>query len=366
MWGLETGGAQRLIATLARHSPPVRARHAVVSFHAGGSAESLLRAAGCEVIVLPKRPGLDWFLPGRLRALCDRLRPDLVHAHDFTGTFWIRLAFGDRCPFTCVVSDHLAFQKLGRIKRALYVWCLRYADRVVVLSEPTRQGLLAEGVQPDKLVRMWLGPDLDPLPPGVTRESVRGALGLVEDETAILTCARLDEQKNIIWLIRLAARLLRREPSFLFLVAGEGRLRKRLEREVARQGLGKRFRLLGLRRDVSALLAAADIFVLPSRLEEMPVAVLEAMAAGLPVVVSPVGALPELLAASGAGRVLPVSRFEPWEEWVMELAVHPEKRVELGRRGRLFVHHRLDPRQGAHALLGIYEDALARRLGVKS
>lgn len=336
-----------------------------MSFLANGSAEPLLRAAGAEVRTLPKRAGPDLSLPSRLRALLSELRPEVVHAHDFTGAFWGRLAFGARPAPVFVVTDHLAFQKLGRFKRALYSRCLRAADRVVALSEPTRLGLFALGLPPERLVRLWLGPDLAPLPAGVPRESLRAGLGLAAGEVAVLTCARLEEQKNLIWLARLAARLTRREARFRFLVAGEGSLRGRLEREAARLGLGPRFHLLGLRRDVPELLAAADIFALPSRLEELPVAVLEAMAAGLPVAVSSVGALPELLEAAGAGRALPVSRFEPWEDWLMELADHPDRREKLGEKGRGFIRARLDARQGAHDLLALYEDALARRAGVR-
>ena len=357
LWGLETGGVQRLIATLAQFSPDTRARHSIAAFH-GGSAELLLREAGCKVWLLHKRAGIDPALPRRLRTLLDEVQPDILHAHDFTGAFWGLAALKRAARRAFVVSDHLAFQKLGFPKRVLYCRCLEKADAVVVLSEPTRKGLAAAGVSPEKLTRLWIGPNLEPLPVGFNRAALRKELALDEGDMALLACARLEKQKNLLWLVRLAACVARKDQRLRFFIAGEGSMKQRLQQEIAKLNIPNHCALLGLRRDVNALMAAADVFVLPSLLEELPLAALEAMAAGLPIAAAPAGALPELLEASGAGRVMGIDGFAPWENWLLELANRPDLRAEPGRRGCEFVNAQLNPAHGVAEMLALYDKLL--------
>lgn len=307
---------------------------------------------------MPKRSGFDPTLPRRLRALFNEVQPDILHAHDFTGAFWGLAALKRAARRAFVVSDHLAFQKLGFPKRVLYRRCLKKADAVVVLSEPTRQGLAAAGVSPEKLTRLWIGPSLEPLPVGFNRAAIRKELGLDERDMALLACARLEKQKNLLWLVRLAARFTQKDQRFRFFIAGEGSMKQRLQREIARLNVSHHCALLGLRRDVNALMAAADVFVLPSLLEELPLAALEAMAAGLPVAAAPAGALPELLEISGAGRVMNIDDFAPWENWLIELANRPDLRAESGKRGREFVNTHLNPAHGVAEMLALYEKVL--------
>ncbi len=271
------------------------------------------------------------------------------------------MALGHKPLQVFVVSDHLAFQKLGGFKRRLYGICLRAADRVVVLSRPTRTGLARLGVPMEKLVLLRIGPEIFAQPGAATRSSLRAALNLCENDFVVLTCARLEAQKNLLWFIRLAGRLVKRDACFKFLVSGHGSLRARLEQEIARQRLGANFHLLGLRGDVPDLLAAADVFALPSRLEELPLAALEAMRSGLPLAVSAVGALPEIIEASGAGRSLPVSRFEPWQDWLLTLAHNPGQRLETGRMGIEYIKANLLPEHGAAAMLELYEKCCAEK-----
>ncbi len=293
-----------------------------------------------------------------MRTLLDEVQPDILHAHDFTGAFWGLAALKRAARRAFVVSDHLAFQKLGFPKRVLYCRCLEKADAVVVLSEPTRKGLAAAGVSPEKLTRLWIGPNLEPLPVGFNRAALRKELALDEGDMALLACARLEKQKNLLWLVRLAACVARKDQRLRFFIAGEGSMKQRLQQEIAKLNIPNHCALLGLRRDVNALMAAADVFVLPSLLEELPLAALEAMAAGLPIAAAPAGALPELLEASGAGRVMGIDGFAPWENWLLELANRPDLRAEPGRRGCEFVNAQLNPAHGVAEMLALYDKLL--------
>jgi len=170
-------------------------------------------------------------------------------------------------------------------------------DRVIVLSHATRTRLerRASRGNPHRAAhRAGQGTR----GPRAVAGGLPGGAGHPPGTVAALTCARLEPEKNLPLLVELAARLRGTLPPVRFLVAGEGSCRAALERLIRSRGLEGEVTLLGLRRDVPALLAAADLFLLPSRTEELPLSLLEAMAAGLPVLAAPVGALPEIVPAS--------------------------------------------------------------------
>ncbi len=352
IWGLEVGGAQRIIAAIARHSP-AGFSHRVVSFHGDGPARHAIESAGCPATLLNKRRGFDPAMPGALRRMIAGAPAGILHAHDFTGAFWGRLALRN-CPgWRLVVTDHLASQALCAWKRLIYAMVLRRSDMVIALGNATLARLRAWGVARDRLVLCPAGPDLPP-PAAGARAAIRNELCVAPDRVLVLTCARLEAQKNLFWWLDLA---LRSDTCLVFAIAGSGRLASELARRIRAAAAGERVRLLGLRGDVHNLLAAADVFALPSALEELPVSVLEAMSAGLPVVAAPAGALPELVAGEGApaGFIIPLSEPGRWLDMLAGLAADPAARGRMGARGREIVAGRFDPGRNVAALACVYD-----------
>ncbi|NLE67598.1 MAG: glycosyltransferase [Lentisphaerae bacterium] len=361
IWGLEMGGAQKIIAAIARHSPAGAFRHGVVSFHGDGPARPEIEAAGCAAALLNKRRGFDPAMPGALRRLTAGFPRGIMHAHDFTGAFWGRLALRGSPGWRLAVTDHLASQALCAWKRLVYAMVLRRADMVMALGNATLARLRAWGVADGRLALAPIGPDLPPPAPGA-RAALRHELRLEPGRVLALTCARLEAQKNLFWWLDLA---LRADPRLAFAIAGEGRQALELGRRIRAAGAGERVRMLGLRRDVGNLLAAADIYVLPSAFEELPVSVLEAMAAGLPIVAAPAGELPGLVAGEGdpAGFIIPLSQPARWLDSLAALASDPAARGRLGARGREIVSRRFDAAQNAAELARIYARVMARPKG---
>ena len=137
------------------------------------------------------------------------------------------------------------------------------------------------------------------------RARVRASLGITDDEVLSLTVANLRKNKDYPSLLRAARSALDAEPRLRFAAVGQGPLVAEVEALHAELGLGDRFALLGFRRDVPALMAAADIFTLSSAHEGLPVAVMEAFAAGLPVVATTVGGLPQQVTSGVEGLLVP-------------------------------------------------------------
>jgi peptidoglycan/xylan/chitin deacetylase (PgdA/CDA1 family) len=150
--------------------------------------------------------------------------------------------------------------------------------------------------------------------------------------------ACLREEKRIDVLIAAAPRILERHPDAEFVIAGDGRCRAELEALARSMNVFERFQFLGHRDDVPRVLADADIFVLPSESEASPNVIIEAMAAGLPVVASRVGGIPELVGDGVTGRLVPAADRQALADAVLDLLDHPERAEAFGRAAR----HRIE------------------------
>jgi glycosyltransferase involved in cell wall biosynthesis len=159
----------------------------------------------------------------------------------------------------------------------------RLLDRLFAVSDSVRDSLIAERLMPDDKV-MTLANGVEAPAWSGGRLRARRDLELPEDAPVILFLGRLVEQKEPAVLLRALSLLRSTRPDALVLLAGEGPLRGELEREAGALELGGRVQFLGNRSDVGRLLAAADVLAMPSRFEGLPLAVLEAMATGLPIV----------------------------------------------------------------------------------
>ncbi len=178
------------------------------------------------------------------------------------------------------------------------------ASCLVAVSAEVRRQSLEEGVRPERIVVIPNAVELPLVEPG-TRERLRAELSVSPDAGLVLAVGRLNAEKGQSLLLEAAPEVLARCPRTVFALAGDGPLRAGLEEQAARLGIAGQVRFLGVRVDVPALLSAADLFVLPSRSEGMPNALLEAMAAGLPVASFNVGGVGEVLAHGETGLLVP-------------------------------------------------------------
>jgi len=206
--------------------------------------------------------------------------------------------------------------------------------RYVVNAEATRQELLAFGwVPPDRLRLIYNGVAPAPLDAAVPT-GVREELGAAPDAVVALVAARLAPEKGHALVIDAVAELAAAHPRLRVWMAGEGPEAERLRAAVQSRGVGGRVRLLGFRPDVPRLMRAADLFCHPSRREGAPNAVLEAMAAGLPVVAVAASGTSELVTDGETGLLSPVGDDTAFRRNLAALASDPDLRRRLGAAGR--------------------------------
>jgi glycosyltransferase involved in cell wall biosynthesis len=277
---LEVGGAERhvvdLAVMLAREGYGVMVACSV----AGGLSEALGEAN------VPVRPLLDKLVKRRvsvafareLRRLIREERFDLVHAHIYASATAAAIAvLGTGVPL--VVTEHTEALWQGRRERWASRRVYRRAEHIIAVSSAIRERLIErDAVPPERITvihnAVIPAPDTSPSAlPGDLREGP--LVGVV---------ARLQPEKGVADFLRAAARVCAAVPDARFLVAGDGPLREELLALAGRLGVGERVRFLGYRADARALIGLLEVLVVPSLTEGTPLIVLEAMAAGIPVV----------------------------------------------------------------------------------
>ncbi len=306
--GAVGGGATHLRSLVERLSRERFETHVACSDD--GPLQRELRAAGVPVwpIDLPGRLNLG--ATPRLAALARALAPDMVHFHGtragLAGALAARSA-GARAIYTvhgwaCHPRRTRVTEAMSRLVERQIV---RAADRVICVSRGDFEMGLRLGLIDDRRALVIPnGVDPGPFARGVDRDGARAALGLRPDDIAIGLVGRLTRQKGQDSLLLAAPAVLAAAPAARFLLIGDGEDEPRLRDLARRAGLDGHVRFLGTRRDVPRLMQALDVFVLPSHWEGMPISLLEAMAAGLPVVASQVSGSREAVVDGESGLLV--------------------------------------------------------------
>ena len=202
-------------------------------------------------------------------------------------------------------------------------------NKLVCVSERAKNQALSEGIHEDKIEVIFNGVKPVETDPSV-RAQVRAELGLNDSDIMILNVGRLTPEKAQKNLVKAAA-IMAPHPEYRFFIAGEGPCRSELEQLISENGLSGRFTLLGSRPDVDRLLNAADLFVLYSDTEGMPVSLMEAMSAGLPCVASNLEGIAQLIPDERYGTLIPSGDVELLAETIEKTLSDPQKAAEQGR-----------------------------------
>jgi glycosyltransferase involved in cell wall biosynthesis len=180
---------------------------------------------------------------------------------------------------------------------------LRYFDRIVAVSEYTKKKLIELHVPEGKIEVIHNGIDVSSFS-GVEKGSLRHSLNIAEDSRVAGFIGRLGPEKGITYLLEAADRICRSTSGVYFILIGEGILKEETEDFIASRGLNDRIIMLGWRKDATCILPDMDMLLLPSLTEGTPMVILEAMAAGVPVIASDVGGIGEIIEDSRTGLLI--------------------------------------------------------------
>jgi glycosyltransferase involved in cell wall biosynthesis len=360
-----TAGAEMVLLQSARRLSPER--YQVIFGLLTPDAEHLLPAdAGVINFNMPVLNGWVWLkFFFKLCVALRRLQVDVIHVNSYVPGNYARLAAAAmRVP---VIIDHWhGFTRLNFKRRLICRLLSAFTDLSLVVSPGVRDYLIGQGaVNPGRVRVVANGVDVGRFQQPRPRKEVRRELGLAPETKVVGLVARLDHWgKGHRELFGAMAQIQERRPVHALIVGG-GRRQGEMAEVAAGLGIGGAVHFLGNRRDIPDLLNAMDIFVLPSHSEGVSLALLEAMAAGLPVIASAVGGLPEVIAAGVNGVLIPPRDPGALAAALARLLAEPDLARRLGDQARRDVeaHYSLD-RLGRE-INEIYEELVKKGLGVR-
>ncbi|HVS14501.1 MAG TPA: glycosyltransferase [Thermoanaerobaculia bacterium] len=363
---LTLGGAEALTATFARAVDPaaVGLRVACLKTLGGNPFTEDLHRAGYPPVHLRSHNLRDLPAFRRLLRLVRGERIELIHAHLAYASIWGTLA-GRLTGVPALASLHLApaaapaWTREG-LRRRLLVGLLNRWATALAVSDAVRRAWVNAGLDPDRVLVVHNGvAPPDPRPGADERARVRRHLGLAEHASVLVALSALRPGKGLEVLIAALPALLELAPETRLLVAGDGPLRPALAALAASTGVDGAVVWAGFRRDVPALLAAADLFVAPSLEDAFPTSLLEAMTAGLPVVASRTGGIPEIVVPGKTGLLVPPGDPGALAGAMAALLADPVRRAALGAAGRRRVEERFSAVAWVERLTAVYRRILS-------
>ncbi len=332
------GGAQTHLRGLVAGLDAARFAPEVVCLIRGGVSADRLASQGFPPRILGLKRLYGPTGIAALASLAYRLRrqqPDVVHTYMSAANVFGSLAA--RAAGVCgliTTRRDTGFADGWLMRRAL-AFTSRWARRVVAVSDDAaRVAAARDGLAEERLRVIPNGIDLERFTPRGRRVEIRRLLGVPETAPLLVSVTHLTRVKGIDLLVDATRRIRVRSPEARAVVAGRGAEQARIEQSVRSAGLEDSFRLLGSYEDVPGLLEAADLFVLPSRSEGQPNAVMEAMAMGLPVVATRVGGVPEVARDGDEALLVPPEDAEALAAACLSLLAEPARARRLGAAGR--------------------------------
>lgn len=354
---LNRGGAELLLLRLIPYWQ-ARGFEVSVGYSTPGPLEDDFRALGVPLYPLPRYFRLDPLLGWRMFRLARRLRPDVVHTHlfksDFFGRPAARLAGVPVVVSTLHSADPWARNPLfGR----LYGLTARFADRLIAVSETVRAyHLKYTAARPSQVLTIENGVDVARFETVAAEgRTLRRVLGIPPDAPLLGTIGRLVPDKGQAYFLQAASRLRDRFPQARFLVVGDGPEEDALRALAEQLDLADAVMFTGFRQDIPALLGAMDVLVMSSLREGLPLTLLEALAAGVPVVATDTGGVRALL-GEDAGLVVPPADVSALTAACERLLSDQALRERLSEQGKALVRARYSLARTADRLARLYLD----------
>jgi glycosyltransferase involved in cell wall biosynthesis len=355
------GGAEEMVLNLVRHLPP-RFAPEVMCIHAAGPIGEEIRATGVPFSVLGLAPGVRRPLDVlRLRDALQVSAPTIVHTFLLTGSLYGRFAaMMARIPIVIGTEVNIYERKQPAHVRAER-WLMRHTDAVVASAGSVRAFYVDQiAADPAAVEVIYNAVDWSQLETTTSRESFRAAVGVPADAPVAGIIARLTEQKahRVLFDAIAEAPALSR---LHLIVVGDGELRADLHDRASTLGIHGRVHFLGARRDLGDILNAIDVFVMPSFWEGLPLSLVLAMGAGLPVVASRVAGIPEVVQDGVSGLLVTPGNDQELGAALARAIDDPAAARAMGQQAAAFVRPRFGVDGYIASVTALYDRLLAAK-----
>ena len=348
----DLGGNERFLVYLLERLNPKEFKQEVCVPDRGKDRTLYLKDVcdklGLPIYILPTKGNFDRTLKGRLCELIGRDKYEIVHTHLLLSQYYGRRAaikMGVRCIIsseqnTYECKTHFPFSIIER-KLA------KKTTRIIACSESVKDHLIDKvGVPPNKIKLICNSVDTKLFKPvedrALVREQIRKKFHIKKESFLGGIIAHLSRQKGHNLLLDAIPEVLKKVPNFHLLIVGGGALHDSLVLQAEKLGIMDHVTFAGVQDDIVSILNALDIFIMPSRWEGFGIAAIEAMACGIPVIVSYVGGLKEIVADRDNGLVISYPNPETIAKAIVRLATDDEFRARLAARGLETVREKFD------------------------
>lgn len=316
------------------------------------------REQGVAVDVIAERFAFDPRIIGQLRAIVKRRQPTLIQSHMVKSHFLTKLSgIGRKHPWVAYHHGYTTTDRKMEAYNQLNRWSLPSASRVITVCGAFAKELSQAGVSLDR-ISVCHNSVVEPAAvSAVERTAFREQLGIPAGEQVILSVGRLSREKGHVDLINTLALLRTLAPSLRFklVIAGDGPERERIAAAARAHQLTAQVVFAGHATNVQKFYAIADVLALPSHSEGSPNVLLEAMAAGLPVVANAVGGVPEIATSGETALLVAPGDFEAFARGLVQLLTDRQFARRLAQAATTHVRQKFSPETQARSLLDIYQ-----------
>ncbi len=338
------GGAERLLVKLAQNISRESYDIKIVCLHRKGVWVQELDKIGIEVVSMNKKEGFDPGILFRLTSYIKHEKPDIVNTHLWTADLWGRLASLLAGVKHIIVTEQNVDIWKRWYHKAIDRFLFKWTEYVICVSDQVVKFYNEElGVSLEKIRMIPNAIDISLFDARLAGDNLREIFGLGDSDFLFVCAARLHPQKSHHTLIEAAKILISKgHKEFHVLLVGEGQLRGELEKLVTVKGITKHVHFLGIRQDIPNIFSQSDAFVLSSTYEGLPLAVLEAMAASLPVVATDVGGVSQIIINEKNGLLVSPGDPDALAEAMLKVMNDREASMRMGGVGRSIIEKDYD------------------------
>jgi glycosyltransferase involved in cell wall biosynthesis len=291
------------------------------------------RNEGLQVQIFPCKGRFDFNTIANIRDFINEERPNILHSHGYKSNFYAWRAVSKR-NLCWIASNH--GKRVGMmlsVYNMLNILFMKQADKVITVSEKIADEMRRSGIPQEKIIVIDNGVDFKKFANNKKSNELRKSFGFNGNHRVIGTVASLTKEKGHIYLIEAARKVVDAFPDCCFMIVGDGDQRKLLEERTAQLGLTEKVLFVGSRKDIPEILSILDLFVLPSLKEGLPIALLEAMAARLPIIATKVGAISKVIVNNETGILVDSGSADSLRTAMLDLLHDRQKAKKLASRG---------------------------------
>ena len=317
------------------------------------------RKLGLAVEIIPCKGRWSWSAVRHIRNLVLKHNVDVMHPHGYKADIYAYAAAWPNRVALLATSHNWPSRLLSmRAYAAIDRLVLRRFDKVIVVSDVVAQILRRWGVSSKKLFMIFNGVDIERF--RSTTPTLRNEV-MNDGHFLVGFVGRLVSDKGGAFLLRAAPRVLSAFPTTTFVLVGEGPARSEWEALAVQLGIAKHVVFAGVRDDMPEVYASLDLVVLPSLIESMPMCLLEAMAAGRPVIATRVGAIPKFITSKHTGWLIEPGDVNGLAAAICHLLSNPELASQLGEKGREYISQHFSATSMAKNYMQAYGQVLANQ-----